>query len=111
MFFSSVEEKFRVEKIASRLSVLSQEGYSVTFENCVMVATNEFEETFGEEAWDIITLTSLALYDRIIKNEKCRSVIHCKYIAEAAVVYYRVIHKKHKALFEIEKLQMICEGI
>lgn len=111
MFFSSVEEKLRVEKIASRLSVLSEEGYSAAFENCVMVASNEFEETFGEEAWDIITLTSLALYDRAIKNEKCRSVIHCKYRGETAVVYYRVVHKKRKALFEIEKIQMVCELI
>lgn len=111
MFFSSVEEKLRVEKIASRLSMLSEEGYSATFENCVMVATNEFEEIFGEETWDIITITSLALYDRAIKNEKCKSVIHCKYRGDTAVVYYRVMHKKYKALFEIEKIQMVCELI
>ncbi len=111
MFFTSIEEKSRVETIASRLSLLSEEGYSATFENCVMVASNEFEETFGEEAWDIITLTGLALYDRAMKNEKCRRVIHCKYRGETAVVYYRVIHKKRKALFEIEKIQMVCELI
>lgn len=74
MFFSSAEEKLRVEEIVSILSILSEKRYSAKFENCVKVATNEFKDIFGEKEWDIITITSLSLYDRALKSEKCRSV-------------------------------------
>ncbi len=109
MYFESVEEQARIEGIISRIEFMAEEqGYS-DYRHCIMKASSEFFEILLEEAWDIITLTALELYENSVKG-RCKAVRHYKYeIDEKTIIYYRVTKREDIALFEVE--EMIILGV
>lgn len=103
MYFESVEEQKRVERIASRIEFISEEQENSDYRHCIMKASPEFENILSGEAWDVITLTALELYKNSLGS--CKKVRYYKYMCSREnVVYYKVTKVDNIALFEIDRI-------
>lgn len=105
MYFESIEEQERIERIASRIEFVSEEQGNSDYRHCIVKASPEFEEILSGEEWDVIALTALELYENSLE-ENCKKVRHYKYMLcrENIVVHYKVTKTDNIAYFEIDKI-------